>query len=103
MSRSWLWLCGISFALVVPAHAYAHSFGTAYVLPIPLWMYMYGAAATLIVTFAMLAYFSTTPSVAASPRAPAPRPNVPSERIRVLDWRVLEGVRAAAVGAFVLM
>ena len=33
----------------------AHSFGTVYNLPVPFWMYAYGATAALIVSFAIVA------------------------------------------------
>ncbi|HEY0800595.1 MAG TPA: hypothetical protein VGD54_07105, partial [Steroidobacteraceae bacterium] len=35
----------------------AHSFGVVYSLPIPFWMYAYGASAALIVSFAIVGYF----------------------------------------------
>ncbi len=35
----------------------AHFFGTSYSLPIPFWMYAYGATAALIVSFALVGYF----------------------------------------------
>jgi hypothetical protein len=42
--------------------SYAHSFGTSYVLPVPFWMYVYGCAATLVVTFALLGFLASTPT-----------------------------------------
>ena len=41
-----------------PTVSWSHSFDTPYVLPIPLWMYVYGCAATLILTFALVALSS---------------------------------------------
>jgi hypothetical protein len=41
--------------------AQAHSFGTPYNLPVPFWMYAYGATATLAVSFAIVAYFAGVP------------------------------------------
>jgi hypothetical protein len=41
--------------------AQAHSFGTPYNLPVPFWMYAYGATATLAVSFAIVAYFAGIP------------------------------------------
>jgi hypothetical protein len=45
---------------LVPVASYAHAFGTPYVLPLPLWLYIYGCAATLIVTFALFGAFAGT-------------------------------------------
>ena len=49
------------FATLFPAIALAHSFGTPYNLPVPFWMYAYGASATLAVSFAIVAYFAGVP------------------------------------------
>jgi len=46
-------------ALLLPATARAHSFGKLYNLPVPFWMYLYGAAAALAVSFLVVAYFVT--------------------------------------------
>jgi hypothetical protein len=48
--------CG---ALALSANASAHSFGKLYNLPVPFWMYLYGAAAALAVSFLLVAYFVT--------------------------------------------
>ncbi len=37
--------------------AAAHSFGTVYNLPVPFWMYAYGAAGALLVSFVVVGYF----------------------------------------------
>ena len=47
-------------ALVLPVSASAHSFGKLYNLPVPFWMYLYGAAAALALSFLLAAYFITT-------------------------------------------
>ena len=47
--------------LLTTAGAQAHSFGTPYNLPVPFWMYAYGASATLAVSFAIVAYFAGVP------------------------------------------
>ncbi|MFA5937903.1 MAG: hypothetical protein WC809_00995 [Sinimarinibacterium sp.] len=47
-----------------PLPAAAHSFGTLYTLPVPVWMYLYGAAAALAVSFLMIGYFVSTPAQA---------------------------------------
>lgn len=46
----------------LPGVALAHSFGRLYTLPIPLWLYGWGAAATLIVSFAVAALFISSPA-----------------------------------------
>jgi hypothetical protein len=52
----------IAGAMLVPIGcAQAHSFGTPYNLPVPFWMYAYGASATLAVSFAIVAYFAGMP------------------------------------------
>jgi len=52
-------LCGAS------PWAGAHSFGTIYNLPVPFWMYAYGATAALIVSFAVVAYVTGVPAATA--------------------------------------
>jgi hypothetical protein len=47
-----------AFLSLLPTVCDAHSFGTPYVLPLPLWMYVYGCAATLILTFAALGFLA---------------------------------------------
>ena len=39
--------------------ASAHSFGRLYTLPVPLWLYFYGAAATLLVSFLLIGMLSS--------------------------------------------
>jgi hypothetical protein len=51
---------------LAPAAAQAHSFGTPYVPPIPLWMYVYGGAATLVVTFVVIGIFVSAPPLRAN-------------------------------------
>jgi len=56
---------GSCLAALLPATAYAHALtSTPYVMPVPFWMYVYGCAATLVVSFAVLSYFWNAPSVA---------------------------------------
>jgi hypothetical protein len=52
----------IAILLLIPiGYVQAHSFGTPYNLPVPFWMYAYGASATLAVSFAIVAYFAGVP------------------------------------------
>jgi hypothetical protein len=46
----------------------AHTFGTVYNLPVPFWMYAYGATAALVVSFAIVAYFAAVPTGAVAAR-----------------------------------
>lgn len=43
--------------VVLPIAASAHSFGALYNLPVPFWMYLYGGAASMVVSFIIFAYF----------------------------------------------
>ena len=58
--RSVRWLSAIVFS--APLACGAHTFGTVYNLPVPFWMYAYGASAALIVSFAIVAYFASVTS-----------------------------------------
>ncbi len=57
-SRSaWLLLPAL---LSAPVPALAHSFGRTYSIPVPVWMYLYGAAAALALSFLLIAWFATS-------------------------------------------
>lgn len=55
---------GVALAAVVPSTATAHSFGRIYNLPVPFWMYAYGAAAALVLSFLVVGWFGTAPAAA---------------------------------------
>src|SRR5215213_5148244 len=56
---------GFSFVLADAAPALAHGFGPTYDIPIPLWLYLYGAAAAVVLAFVPLALYSRkTPDAA---------------------------------------
>lgn len=96
MSLRW---CAASLVCLVPALACAHSFSMPYILPIPFWIYVYGCAATLIVTFAVLGVFASnpvSPAVDEQGRTPAP-----AKVFRVPQW-LLAVLRAGALGCLVL-
>lgn len=42
---------------IFPKPIAAHAFGQLYNLPVPFWLYLYGAAAALIVSFLLIGYF----------------------------------------------
>ena len=48
--------------ILSPITAHAHYMTTPYVLPVPFWLYVYGCAVTLVVTFAILGYFFGNPA-----------------------------------------
>src|SRR5262249_20342593 len=53
-------------ALVLgPAAARAHSFGRLYNLPVPFWLYGFGAAAALVLSFLIVGVFVAVPEPAA--------------------------------------
>jgi hypothetical protein len=59
------------FGLVCAGPASAHGFGPTYDIPIPLWLYLYGAAAAVVLAFVPLALFSRkTPDADAAYRYP---------------------------------
>lgn len=49
--------CALLCCSVWPSSASAHSFGQLYNLPVPLWMYLYGAAAALLASFVLIIFF----------------------------------------------
>ncbi|MEW6167125.1 MAG: hypothetical protein AB1651_05455 [Pseudomonadota bacterium] len=51
-------------AATIPSTAAAHSFGRVYNLPVPFWMYAYGAAAALLLSFLVVGYFGSAPAPA---------------------------------------
>ncbi len=53
----------ILYALLPTGEALAHSFGKVYTLPVPVWLYLYGAAAALILSFLVVGYFVNARSV----------------------------------------
>ena len=50
----------------------AHSFGRLYTLPVPFWLYLYGAAATLLVSFLLIGLLATHTRPNAYRSYPAP-------------------------------
>ncbi|MDO9452068.1 MAG: hypothetical protein Q7J29_04340 [Stagnimonas sp.] len=66
--RHCLWFCGL-LSTLLPGAVHAHSFGRLYNLPVPFWMYIYGAAAALLLSFLLVAWFAT-----ASAQAPESAP-----------------------------
>ena len=78
-----------SLGCVVPTAAYAHSFATPYVLPVPFWMYVYGCVATLVVSFAVFTYFLSAP--------------ISAPTVQTLELGTTSGTRTAARWALRLL
>ncbi len=57
MPRNWALACAGATALLLPAAAHAHGFGRLYNLPVPFWLYAWGAAAALLVSFVVVGLF----------------------------------------------
>ena len=101
MNRVWIG-CSLAALVVVslPSAASAHVFIQPYVLPVPFWMYLYACAATLVVSFAIVGYFVSSP--------------ITLQTYRTWDilregsawqaaWRwIVRGLRAGAVACLVL-
>ena len=56
--------------MTIPSLAEAHGFGRLYNLPVPFWLYAWGAAAALLASFLVVGYSSTS---ATSLQAARPR------------------------------
>ena len=50
-------LAGLTPFFIAPQPVSAHSFGKLYNLPVPFWMYLYGGAAAILVSFLIIGYF----------------------------------------------
>ena len=48
--------CALGFGVVIPSQAYAHGFGERYDLPVPLWLYVGGAGATVALSFVVIGW-----------------------------------------------
>lgn len=76
------------FAAIHATTAGAHSFGRIYNLPVPFWMYAWGGAAALLLSFLVVGWFATAPAGAAAPR-----------RIELTNSRGLSALRRLRVPA----
>jgi hypothetical protein len=87
-------------ATLLPAPALAHGFGRLYNLPVPFWLYAWGAAAALLVSFLVVGYFVTVRR-AAAPAAGGELTGAPwVERLR--RWRILPALQLIGVALLVL-
>ncbi|HET8882896.1 MAG TPA: hypothetical protein VFM56_12030 [Solimonas sp.] len=82
--------------LLLPAAAHAHSFGRIYNLPVPFWMYAYGAAGALLLSFIVVGYFVS----AGDAQTPKPPRDI-SDHLRPLR-RILPALRVVSVCTLLL-
>ncbi len=93
--KPFLKLAALSCGLVVPGVALAHSFGRLYNLPVPFWMYLYGAAAALAISFVLIGYFVTVGSAITTKPS---RDLCDAGWVRLLRrWRVLPILKALSL------
>ena len=81
--------------MLIAAPVEAHSFGRLYTLPVPFWLYAWGAAAALLLSFIAAAFFLQAPAPAAEARSPR------SWRVPAGGW-LLNSLRAMALGTLLL-
>ncbi len=82
--------------LVSYSTAEAHAFGTPYSLPVPFWLYGYGACAALILSFLIVVYFVDVSA------APARAAAAPPRNCIVLGTKTLWTLRAGSLAALLL-
>lgn len=91
--------------LLVPSLAHAHSFGRLYNLPVPFWLYAYGAAAALLLSFLLVAWFASAAPAVALSQAPnrdrALRNPAWCHALRVLQIMSLGGLLLCLLTGFV--
>ncbi len=71
----------ISLIFIFPQLVSAHAFGTLYNLPVPFWLYLYGAGATLLVSFLIIGYF-----VNSSGQDLDSKKSLPKLNLLLADW-----------------
>lgn len=85
-------------AAAVPGLTFAHSFGVQYTLPVPFWMYAYGATAALVLSFVIVGIFAAVP-----PARSETSPNARRVGTHVfVPAFVVQGLRALSVGLLAL-
>src|SRR4051812_27033972 len=55
MRKFWF---SLTLLFLFPSIASAHAFGQQYTLPLPVWLYVYGGGAVIIVSFLLIGYFT---------------------------------------------
>jgi tetratricopeptide (TPR) repeat protein len=98
----WAWsLATPLFMLNPPGAVYAHGFGQRYDLPVPLWLYVTGAATAVVFSFVVVAIFLRGPSRS----HPYPRYNLLRSPLGhfLTSPAILSGVKLVSVALFVLL
>lgn len=85
--------------LTLPLTAEAHSFGKLYNLPVPLWLYLYGAVAALVLSFLVMAWFGSQSAATRGVDTPPPITDIPLSAGWVALLRVAQ---AASLGLLLL-
>lgn len=88
--------------LLPTTRAYAHGFGERYDLPVPLWLYLYGAAATVLVSFVIVGMFMRGRDEGRGPRR-FDLYGVPGARAALESVVTLSALRLASVGTLGLV
>jgi hypothetical protein len=83
---------------MVSHSAAAHSFGIPYNLPVPFWLYAYGASAALLLSFLVAAYVARVPASAHVDGADS----IPPPSRLVLSSRIVSALRGCSSGALLL-
>ncbi len=93
-------LCIALLFLFMPALASAHSFGRLYNLPVPFWLYAYGATAALVLSFVIVGFFVTARSTAALEQSR----DLSNARwlVALRKLRAISALKALSVGALLL-
>ena len=74
---------------------FAHSFGRLYTLPVPFWLYLYAAAATLLISFLVIGLLATQ-------ARPSALPSYPAAWLTQLSKRLRPGLSTLSVGLLLL-
>ncbi|MES2684934.1 MAG: hypothetical protein V4650_15545 [Pseudomonadota bacterium] len=82
--------------LLLAPPAGAHSFGKLYNLPVPLWLYLYGAVAALLLSFLVMAWLASQPAAAGVDADPE------DETMSVLPRWLRHLLQAGALGLLAL-
>jgi hypothetical protein len=89
-------------AVLIPQDANAHAeVITPYDLPVPLWLYLFACAATLVITFAAAGYFISNPDSGSSSSRAVPIFNENARPSRMAEW-TLGFLRIGAVAILAL-
>ena len=75
MSRLNVWGVGLCLVAGPFQHAWGHTFGARYDLPLPLWMFLAGAGGAVALSFAVMAIFLRPQQTAAAGRLSFPLAN----------------------------